>query len=378
MIAQPIVSVPARHTGKADAAILAAMANGAWMTALAIWYAIGGDNAQITRAAVYQRMPILVVRYMDVVEKHPARNEWRLKPSGKAPRRDNDNAPVTVAPPIIAPTIRAPVDIKAPLLIKDDGLAMLRKMADKSVDHFSIDLPYGMTGLECDPNIDVYAWMYEMHRVVTDRGSIVAFAMQPFTTLLINASTYFDQKKQPFFRQELIWEKQISTGINQSKGRHMKSHENILVFSRGTVIGENNSKRQMTFNPQGATEVVKLTRSHTNNYLKNNTTGKEVATETDCLENCPRSILYSPKDQESLKMHPFAKPVPLLEYLIRTYTNPDALIVDPTMGSGSTCIAALNTGRRFIGAENGFDKEGLDIFEKAKTRIDAALHSKAA
>ena len=179
MIAQPIVSVPARHTGKADAAILAAMANGAWMTALAIWYAIGGDNAQITRAAVYQRMPILVVRYMDVVEKHPARNEWRLKPSGKAPRRDNDNAPVTVAPPIIAPTIRAPVDIKAPLLIKDDGLAMLRKMADKSVDHFSIDLPYGMTGLECDPNIDVYAWMYEMHRVVTDRGSIVAFAMQP-------------------------------------------------------------------------------------------------------------------------------------------------------------------------------------------------------
>jgi site-specific DNA-methyltransferase (adenine-specific) len=77
-------------------------------------------------------------------------------------------------------------------------------------------------------------------------------------------------------------------------------------------------------------------------------------------------------------LHPFAKPVALLEYLIRTYSNDDALILDPTMGSGSAGVAAANTGRRFIGAENGTDEKGRDIFSIAKARIDAVLADKAA
>ena len=277
-------------------------------------------------------------------------------------------------------TIAPPNDVKAPLLIKGDGLSMLRGLADKSVDMLATDLPYGMTGLAIDPNINLDEWMYEMHRVVTDRGAILAFCTQPFTNDLMNASRAFDQGVQGFFRQELIWEKPQASGFHQSGGRHLKAHENILIFSRGTVVGARRSKRQMVYNPQGANERVKFVRKveRTTSYLSDSTCRKLVGTPYDGHDNCPRSVLYCQKDSDMKGVHPFAKPVSLLEYLTLTYTNPNDLVVDPTMGSGSACLAALNTGRRFIGAENGTDDEGLCIYSKAKARIDAALADKAA
>ncbi|SFP66554.1 DNA modification methylase [Sphingomonas rubra] len=227
---------------------------------------------------------------------------------------------------------RAINDPARPVLVHSDGLAMLRTLDAGSVDLMLTDLPYGLTGLPLDPVIDVQDWMAEMLRVVTDRGAIVAFASGSFSHCLTDAGI-------DFLKDRLVWHKPRATG--QQLLRHMQAHEDILIFSKGTV--SRNSTRQMTFNPQN----------------------------TGQTPNYPRTVLQFCKDKNNV--HPFQKPVALLEYLIKTYSNPGELVVDPTMGSGSAAIAAINCQRAFMGAENGVYQDGRSIFDLAKERIDRAL-----
>jgi len=294
---------------------------------------------------------------------------WRIEPDCSPgpptpePSSSNDNAP----------QITIPSHHRSPTLHRGCGLEMMRGLPDHSVDLVLTDLPYGISGLAIDPTINVPEWMAEMARIVTDRGAIVAFAAQPFTTDLILASRQFDKGKQMFFKQALVWEKPQPTGFAQARARHLKAHEDILIFSRGTVIGQRGG-RQMTYNPQGAWEVEKKARIGTRSisYLRG-AVRAEPGIVYSALENCPRSVLRFAKDRDAQSLHSFAKPVALLEYLIRTYTNDNGVVLDPTMGSGSTGVAAINTERRFIGAENGTDRKGQDIFTIAADRIVATI-----
>ncbi|VWX51813.1 site-specific DNA-methyltransferase [Novosphingobium sp. 9U] len=258
--------------------------------------------------------------------------------------------------------IELPTAVGQPVLIDGCGLEMLRGLPDASIDLALLDLPYGITRTSFDPVINVDAHMEELRRVVTPTGAIVCFATQPFTTKLINAAP-------DLFKQALVWEKPGVTGFAQARARHLKCHEDILIFSKGTIIGKR-SKRQMTYNPQGAVEVARVLPKGGNTKYMGNTQVDQGGKKYVGLANCPRSVLRFAKDS---KGHSFAKPIALLDYLIRTFSNDNEVVLDHTMGSGSTGVAAHRAGRRFIGAENGFLEDGRSIFKIAEGRIGAEL-----
>ena len=278
-------------------------------------------------------------------------DSWRIV-SGPPPAPSNGN--------VAMPSIR---------LHNGCGLELMRSLPDASVDLVLCDLPYGTTRSAFDPLIDVSAWLAEMRRIVTPLGVIVAFCTQPFTTDLMNAG-------RDMWKSEIVWEKPNPTGFAQSHRRMMKAHETILVFSKGTVCGGDRSKRHMTYNPIGVEKVV--TRNKKRN-LENDYHGQSFSTKAavgdpvNSLRNCPRDVVYFPKDKNT--GHPFAKPIALLDYLIRTYSNEGDTVLDPTMGSGSTGVACAATGRKFIGAENGFKKNGDCVFAIAEERIAKARAS---
>ncbi len=253
---------------------------------------------------------------------------WRIEPTPA-----NDNTPPE--PPTSDPVLRLSN------LHHGCGLTAMRAMNDESVDLVLCDLPYGVSGLAIDPTIDVDAWMTEMRRIVTPTGAIVAFAQQPFTTDLIIAG-------RDIFKQALVWEKVKPTGFQQSATRHLKTHEDILVFSKGTIIRR--SDRRMTYNPQGVEFVARKMRPPRRfKYLDKKVGGNTRTGEIyQAMTNCPRSVLRYAKDSAT---HPFAKPIALLEYLIRTFSNDGEVVLDPTIGSGSTGIAANIVGREWIGFE---------------------------
>jgi site-specific DNA-methyltransferase (adenine-specific) len=211
----------------------------------------------------------------------------------------------------------------------DSGLSTLE---NKSVDMICCDPPYAITGNEWDTPLDLKKLFYEYLRVIKDNGAIVLFSCQPFTTDLINAG-------RKYFKYELIWEKSKGTDFLNSKRKPLRNHENILVFA----------KKQTTYNPQ-MTQGTPYTRapakmsfhSTIGRFLckngKDNTTGLRF----------PKTVLKFAMEQGK---HTTQKPVPLIEWLIKTYSNEGDLIVDNTMGSGTTAVACINTGRRFIGWE---------------------------
>ena len=303
---------------------------------------------------------------------------WRLTPEAPA----NDNGDVPPLPPATGNRkgrrAAKAVETIQPVSANDNpatvlpiglhqmcGLELMRSLPDASVDLLLTDLPYGETRAKFDPKINVAEWMAEMRRIVTNRGAILAFCAQPFTTDLINAG-------RDMLKTDIVWEKPMATGFPQSHRRMMKAHETILVFSKGTVCGGGRSKRTMTYNPQGAEAYVSPNRKHIETDYQGQpfSTKAAVGDPVDRLRNCPRDVVYYPKDQGT--GHSFSKPVALLEMLIRTYSNEGDVVLDPTMGSGSTGVACLPTGRQFIGAENGCKKNGDCIFTIAKNRIAAA------
>lgn len=262
-----------------------------------------------------------------------------------------------------------PESFYTPTLRKQCGLELMRSLPDRSVNLVVADLPYGSTGNTFDPKIDIHAWMKEMARVVKQDGAIVAFASLDFTYQLMHASKSIQPiTGEMFMKERLVWAKNNVTG--QMLLRHMQQHEDIIVFSHGGI--GRNSKHPMTFNAQNVIPKAAVARDRASNHLNCKTSDKWLGSDYISNTNWPRSVLHYAKDSKGL--HVFAKPVNLLEYLIRTYSNDNALILDPTMGSGSTGVAAINTGRRFIGAENGTDQKGHDIFKIAEDRIAATLN----
>lgn len=223
---------------------------------------------------------------------------------------------------------------------------------DQSIDLVLCDLPYGTTQNPWDSVIPLGALWREYIRVC--RGPFVLTAQTPFDKVL-GASNL------AMLRYEWIWEKTAATGFLNAKKAPLKAHENILVFYRSAP----------TYNPV-MTDGVIIKRvkpsvaSHGTNYAK----AKNIRALYESTQRYPRSVLRYPKDNRMKAIHPTQKPVALMEYLIRTYTNEDATVLDNCMGSGTTGVACANTGRNFIGMEND-----ARYFELARARVLAAYEA---
>lgn len=220
--------------------------------------------------------------------------------------------------------------MEANQLILGDCLEVMRDIPDGSVDMILCDLPYGTTACKWDTVIPFEPLWEQYKRVIKKNGAVVLTASQPFTTALAASNL-------KWLRYELIWEKDLATGFLDARRRPLKAHENILVFAKGRT----------TYNPQMTTgKPYKAKMGRTGSSVTADTAIQQGGWVTENSgERFPRSIQ---KINTEKGLHPTQKPVALFEYLIRTYTNPGETVLDNCAGSGTTAIAALNTGRHFI------------------------------
>lgn len=236
------------------------------------------------------------------------------------------------------------------ILYLGDCLNVMPNIPDKSIDLILADLPYGRTKCTWDSIIPLDKLWNEYNRIIKDRGAILLFAQTPFDKILGVSNI-------KMLRYEWIWEKTQPTGHLNAKKMPMKAHENILVFYKKLPI----------YNPQktyGHTRKVS-TAIHKRNTRTGNIYGKcNNFKDYDSTERYPRSIITFSSDKQKCNIHDTQKPVALVEYLIKTYSNENDLVLDNTMGSGTTGVACKNLNRRFIGIE-----KSAKIFEIAEKRI---------
>lgn len=248
------------------------------------------------------------------------------------------------------------------ILMKGDCLELMKNIPDKSVDLILCDLPYGTTSCHWDSVIPFEPLWSQYRRIIKDRRAIVLFAGEPFASTLRLSNI-------AWYKYDWIWEKNNAVGFVNAKLKPMNKHEVVCVFSNGKTSNRNNSN--MIYNPQDLKPYNK-TIKNSKMSKKENTYDRPSTNSTDYFQqwtNYPASILKF--NRPSKAVHPTQKPVPLLEYLIRTYSNEGDVVLDNCMGSGSTGVAAVNTDRNFIGIELT-DK----YFQIAKERIDEAVKSR--
>ena len=231
-----------------------------------------------------------------------------------------------------------------------DCLELMKNIPDKSVDMILCDLPYGTTTCKWDSIIPFEPLWEQYNRIIKDNGAICLFGSEPFSTELRHSNL-------KMFKYDWVWEKEQGANFMLCKYQPYKVHEIISVFSKKT----HNYYPQMTEGKpyiSGKGNSGEITRCVTKVQTKNNGT------------RYPRSIQKFSTDKAKGSLHPTQKPVALLEYLIKTYTNENETVLDNCMGSGSTGVACVNTDRKFIGIE-------LDntYFEIAKERINKAVEN---
>lgn len=246
-------------------------------------------------------------------------------------------------------------------IYKGDCLDLIPKfIEDKSIDMIFCDLPYGTTNCKWDSIIDLSKLWLEYERIIKDNGSILLFAQTPFDKVL----GYSNLK---LLRYEWIWEKTQATGYLNSKRMPMKAHENILVFYKNlpTYNPQKTSghKRKVSKGYQRDICINRRYEKWGDNYIY----GKETtAPDYDSTERYPRSVLKFSNDKQKSKLHPTQKPLELIEYMIKTYTNEGDLILDNACGSGTTGVGAKKIGRNYIMMEKD------DVYYKvASERIES-------
>lgn len=246
-------------------------------------------------------------------------------------------------------------DIK---LIHGDCLEKMKDIADKSIDMILCDLPYGTTACKWDVVIPFEPLWEQYKRIIKDRGAIVLFGSEPFSSLLRCGNL-------PMYKYDWVWDKKTGLGFLDSKHRPLKQHEIISVFSFGGC--SNGSRVRMEYNPQGLVPTNKKNSNTTSNILNSEPNTRKNLNTTHT--GYPRTILTFGRE---VGLHPTQKPVALLEYLIKTYTIEGETVLDNCMGSFSTAIACLNTKRDFIGIEKDehYFQVGRDRVEKHLLTLD--------
>lgn len=243
-------------------------------------------------------------------------------------------------------------------LYNDDCFNIFPILEDKSIDLVLCDMPYGTTACKWDTVLDLERMWENIIRLIKLPTPVVLTASQPFTTTVIISNA-------KLFKYCLVWQKTAGAGFLNAKNQPIKMHEDILVFSQSDAA--NRCKNRMTYNPQGLKEVNKV-RKNCDYRDKNHAVGSRMSSRTigtyytQTHTNYPTSILKYPND--STKYHSTQKPVALMEYLIKTYSNEGDTVLDFCMGSGTTGVACKNLNRNFIGIE----KE-QNYFEIAVRRI---------
>lgn len=241
-------------------------------------------------------------------------------------------------------------------LWQGDCLELMKNIPDKSVDMILCDLPYGTTACKWDNVLSFDLLWNEYERIIKDRRAIVLFGREPFASRLRLSNL-------EMYKYDWIWEKNCSGDVLNAKLKPMNIHETISVFSNGKTA--NKHKNNMLYNPQGLILYNKITKSG-NKKGKDGTHWRPSTDNKPYVQqytNYPTTVLKFDKPYKAI--HPTQKPVPLLEYLIKTYTNEGETVLDNCMGSGSTGVACVNTNRDFIGIE--LDE---NYFQIAKNRIE--------
>lgn len=228
------------------------------------------------------------------------------------------------------------------------------RIPDKSVDMILADLPYGTTKAKWDTPINLERLWKQYLRIIKDNGAIVLFGQEPFASTLRNSN-------QKLYKYDWYWKKSKPSGFANAKRMPLKDVETISIFY----------KKLPTYNPQGLVRIDRENNNSTKQIRRNNITalnGGAFKENTYIQEytNYPRQILEF--SIEGKPMHNTQKPVPLFEYLIKTYTNEGETVLDSVMGSGTTAIACINTNRNYIGFE--LEKEYYDL---ANERIEKHL-----
>lgn len=246
-------------------------------------------------------------------------------------------------------------------LKRGDCLELMCDLPENSIDLILCDLPYGTTACKWDSVLPFDELWFHYSRILTDRGAIVLTCAQPFTTALIASN-------MDMFKYCWIRVKSRKGDVFNAKNKPLRGHEEIAVFSKGTTA--NKSDRRMTYNPQGVRQCD-VTRTNTRKdraFVSIRPSHKDRYRQTQT--GYPDSVLRFDNDVGTV--HPTQKPVALMEYLIKTYTNEGDTVLDNCMGSGTTGVACANTNRKFIGME--LDS---DYFRIARRRIAEAYKTKA-
>ena len=231
-------------------------------------------------------------------------------------------------------------------LLQGDCLQVMRDLPDASVDMILADLPYGTTACKWDVVIPFEPLWKQLKRVRKANAAIVLTACQPFTSLLVASNL-----KE--FRYCWVWDKQVGRGHLVAKKRPLARHEDICIFyAKPPVYQPQMTKRE---------KPIRGKEGRRSEVCGGESFGYEAVYEY----KYPQTILSVPSESNSKKVHPTQKPVALMEYLINTYSTPGAVVLDCTMGSGTTGVAATKTGRSFIGIER--ETKYLEI---ARNRIE--------
>ncbi len=238
------------------------------------------------------------------------------------------------------------VDLK-----QGDCLELMQEIPDKSIDAIIADLPYGTTNCEWDRLIPFEPLWKQYKRIIKDRGAIVLFGSEPFSSQLRTSNLNE-------YKYDWVWNKSLAGNGILAKRQPLKIHENIMVFHTKIYF------------PQ--MQHGKMRKKMTGGLKESEITGgKSLVLQYENDLYYPKSILdFSAAGMRTGRLHPTQKPVPLLEYLIKTYTDEGDTVLDNVMGSGSTGVACVNTGRDFIGMELN-----ESYFEIAKQRINEAMQT---
>lgn len=206
-------------------------------------------------------------------------------------------------------------------------------IATGSVDLILADIPYGTTQCKWDSILDLQMMWEQLYRIAKPDAAIVLFSAQPFTSVLVNSNL-------KDWKTEWIWEKPHATGFLNAKKQPLRAHENIEVFYR----------KQPTYNPQMTQGHARKTATRAAPATDVYGDAKKTVT-YDSTSRYPRDVQSFSSDKQKQSLHSTQKPLALMKYIIKTYSNPGEVVLDFTMGSGTTGVGCQETGRQFIGIE---------------------------
>ena len=239
-----------------------------------------------------------------------------------------------------------------------DCLELMKDIPDKSIDAIICDLPYGTTSLKWDSVIPFDLLWFEYNRITKDNAPIILFGSEPFSSALRMSNVNN-------FKYDCIWEKTMPTGMAQSSYMPMKYHETISVFVNK---GKPTFNKQLAERNESSLERAKYKIQGSSNKSNHVNMGKQEATYYDATKVNPKTVLKFksvPNTPKRSKLHQTQKPLELIKYLVKTYTNENDWVLDNTCGSNTTGVACYDLNRNYIGIE-----KDIDIYEVAKKRME--------